>query len=210
MDIARDQRIPRVMIPVAGQDYAVGLDSGALGEFCLPAIRRLPLVGRPVLAHLAISLGAQTPEKVARLATNIVLGGLRFERPIVGVDGGEGRIGAGVLRHFRVDLNQRDGWVCLTPSIDGPVTNKSVRSLGLWLAPPARGFEVMGVIPGTDAARAHIRPGDIVTRLNSESASRWTRARRHDLVEETDLVEVELVRGNQTCQHRLQVAVLVE
>jgi len=202
--------IPTVTFQVAGQNYQAMLDSGASDGFYFGAAKSLPLAGRPIEVGHAVSLGVQSKFKSARLATNIMLGGLQFERPIVCVDEKVPRIGGEVLQHFRLGLNQRHAWIYFTPGTNGPVTKAGLRSLGLSLAPHERGLEVMGVVPSTDAARAQIRAGDIITQFNGEPATQWTRARRRALVREADIVEVEFVRGSQIRKLKLKVAVLVE
>jgi len=203
---------PIVTLDLGGRKFQMFVDSGSSGGFDLPAAtENLPFAASPVTVGLAANLADVVEEKAARLATNLIWGGVTFERPTVNLAEVDiGRIGKEVLQNFVVRIDQRRKELVLTPPAQTVVPSRPIRSTGLSLLPDGLRLKVLAVIPDTAAARAGIQRGDYVVNVNGEPARRWNSKRLRELRDKADSFEIELVRGDKTERLRLQVATLVE
>ena len=203
---------PTLNIEVAGQKFQAIVDSGNNSGFTVPfRDRSYPFVSTPATVSLSANAADITEIKEARLATNVFLGGITFERPIVGLSQkNKGLIGMKVLEHFAIGFDQRHHRLLLTPATNGPVVSEPTRSLGFSLLPDENGLKVMAVIPGTDAARAGIRRGDYIIAIDGEPAKEWNQKRLSALRDHAKTFEVEMLSPDKSNRMQLKVNTLVQ
>ena len=203
---------PFVSLTLADRQFNMVVDSGFNGAFSIPwKHSRLPFVSRPITTGLAIAL-ADTPEtKQARLATNVIWGGLTFDRPIVAIgQQNEALVGNEFLKHFTLGFDQRNKLLWVVPATNAPVTSPPFKSFGYSALPNERGLKVYFVTPRTDAWEANIFPGDFITAINGKPAREWSQKQLRTLRDEADRIEVDVLRGGKTRHLQLRVSTLVE
>jgi hypothetical protein len=134
-------------------------------------------------------IGGPTRDIVGR-AEAFELGSLRFERPVVvcstaksGVlseRGWAGIIGGEVLRRCHVVVDYGNGVMTLEPNSDFAQPFEHDHS-GLFLVAEGVDFELLrthDVVPGSPAARAGIRPGDVLATVDGTPPSDLEEAKR--------------------------------
>jgi len=205
-----EHHLPVINLEIAGEKVGALIDSGFDDAFMLPKSRRLRFVSPPVTVSLAANAADVTEEKAARLATNVIWGGVIFERPIIRISHtSSALIGRKVLEHFVVGLDQRRQWISLAPATN-QVAFDPAKSVGLALLPEERGLKVFAVLLNTDAARAGIHRGDYVLAINSQPAKEWSQKRLRVLRDQGESFEVEIVSGARHRNLVLKVSTLVE
>lgn len=212
LECESNRRVPTFKMEVAGEKVLAQVDSGYIGSFTIPFNNGgVPLLSPQVLVGLAMGADGQTKQMAARLAADIVFGGVKFVRPVAHLsDRDSGLIGRRVLEHFVVGWDQPRHRLLLTPATSEPVLSPPIRSLGFSLLPDERGMKVMGVIPGTDADRARIRRGDYLSSINGRPATAWSQKQLRELRDSADTVEVELLSLGKPKRLKLKVSTLVE
>jgi C-terminal processing protease CtpA/Prc len=68
---------------------------------------------------------------------------------------------------------------------------------------------VVGVVPGSPADAADVETGDLVTRINGETAAKWTPRRYEQLVANAEDITFTFLNGTQETDKKLQVVDLV-
>lgn len=82
-----------------------------------------------------------------------------------------GNIGGGVLKRFTLYLDYGQSRVILEPNKNFAVRDAYDRA-GLWINRKGGGFAIVGVTPGSPAAEAGLKEGDLVLAIDGEAASK--------------------------------------
>jgi hypothetical protein len=208
------EAIPRLELDWGGERFMANIDSGAMRGFTVPlAVTNLSMTGPPVTVGTYLNLTESGDDRASRLATNVIFGGITFERPAVHwLAGNFGLIGVQVLRQFTVSLDMRNNQVWLKPATNGPVPGLPIRSAGFTLYPSTdRGnLRVRTILAKSEAARSGIGHGSLLSAINGEPAANWTSKRWRELIEQADEIQVDLVQGKKTKRVNLKVKTLVE
>jgi hypothetical protein len=206
--------VPLVQLECAGELINARVDSGFFGAFELPLEgSRLPFVKEPVTAGSYYNFNQIGEDKAARLGTNISLGRMTFEKPVIrSTPGTSASIGQEVLRYFVVDIDQPSKILCLTAATNGVVKSPPLRSAGFSFLPMAGSefLEVVSVISNSEAAEAGIRKGTRIVSINNQPAKSWNVQRWRSLINESESVTVEVAQGHKTKRIRLKIITLVE
>jgi membrane-associated protease RseP (regulator of RpoE activity) len=156
-------------------------------------------------------------ESVMGRVSSLSLGAIELREPVVSLarerTGGDaappydGLVGIGVLRRFRVFLDRAESRVAFVPTARSSQPFVYAPS-GVTFAPlgaTTRGLVVARVTPGTPAATAGLRAGDIVFAVGSRSAERWTRRDWQDAIDASDgrPLDISVVRDGRPVQIRL-------
>jgi hypothetical protein len=202
--------MPVIGIRVADRTVPLLVDTGFAGSFSLPWAG-LPWRAPPAMSSITGTAAADVSAfRAARLGTNITVAGLSFEAPVAEVSAQEpGLMGTEVLRHFalRIDGVRRE--VTFTPRHSGPVGFPAQRNLGVAFSPEPSGLRVEALVPEADAA-SHLKPGDVITRLNGLPAAEWSHHLPAALAHTSGVVRVEFRRGATTAEKSLRVMKLFE
>ena len=157
---------PHLDVAVGGRHLEILIDSGATSEFLLKPGDQQAWSVEPKEAKAAVGFASVRVHKVGRLAGTLQFGPLTFQDPIVTVAGGERYAGWGVLRHFVLTFDQRHRRLRMEPADPAPVRMPSLVSSGMAFHPRPEGLEILRVFPGTSAASAGLREGDLVLAID--------------------------------------------
>ncbi|MGJ3232397.1 MAG: PDZ domain-containing protein [Oceanicaulis sp.] len=160
-------RRPWLDVDLAGRNERLLIDSGAGGlSFAVNRLDRLPLMAAPQTIQAAVRFDRIEPRPAARLDGDARVAGLTFETPVIEQVERSPLLGAEVLSHFVVTLDQANRRVRLDPAVSGAVAAWDQHELGAALMPDASGFDVLEVFENTPAARAGLREGDRITHFD--------------------------------------------
>lgn len=162
---------PHLEAVIGGRRRKILLDSGATGRFLLQPGDRLAWSVEPREAAAVVTAATVRVRKVGRTAGAFRFGPLTFQEPLVTVAADERYAGWEVLRHFVLTFDQRNRRVRMEPRDPAPVRMPSLVGSGLAFRPRREGLEVVRVFPGTPAAAAGVREGDLVVAVDGTPVS---------------------------------------
>jgi hypothetical protein len=114
-----------------------------------------------------------------------------------------GIIGGPILERCKVIFDYRRKHLILEPNAEKPKHHDYDKS-GIFLVaqgPGFKKFKVLSVVTGSPAARAGIRKGDIITKLNGRAASSFILEEIRELLRRDGLeIKLEIRRGKETLQ----------
>ena len=159
--------VPQVPCQLGAARILLVLDSGSAGGLRLaswPADSRF-IVG-PAEGRAFVGLaGVQSDEASGRVFGDLVLGSIRIRNPAVAIGSGSPRLGAAVLRHFKVTLDLARGRLVLDGS-ERTVQLESLRWSGIAIGVRGAHIVVEHVVPGSGGDAAGVRESDEVLRVN--------------------------------------------
>jgi hypothetical protein len=197
---------PEVSLNLGSAKVPVMIDTGASGGFNLPESKLKDRLASPsVGVGTQFSINRIEEARAARLNESIFLGGVLFEQPITFVSRSSGGIiGAEVLQHFVVGLNQARQQIWFQPHGDRTVPRPpSIKDVGLDVAWDATAYRITRVASGSDAAQAGVRPGDRITKIGRRPASDWSDAQIRHMIMTLDTIVFEVTRGAEVRAVRL-------
>lgn len=171
------ERLPEIPVTVGGQALKVHLDTGSSGGINLPTALAAQLALDGPLTDAGY---AQTVDRVhglrgARLKGSLALGRFTVENPVLtfsDLGAGLGNIGVGVLGGLAIVVDPAHRRMRLVGPADGRITQKDTLKphYGMQLSDlGADAPEVLVVDADSPAARAGVRPGDLVVALNGRA-----------------------------------------
>lgn len=202
---------PEVSLNVGSAQLPVMIDTGASGGFSLPAIKlKDQLVAPPVGVGTQFSINRIEEARAARLNESVFLGGVQFEEPIAFItDSSGGIIGAEVLQHFVIGLNQNRRRAWFQPHGDRTVSRPPpIKDLGLDVTWDATAYRITRVASGSGAAQAGIRSGDRITKIGGRPASEWSDAQIRLMIANLDTLLFEITRDDEVRALRLSTTAL--
>ncbi len=157
---------PWLELRVGGHARRLLIDSGASGGFALNAINQFRTLAPPRPAGAVMKIDGLHLRHAARLHGNVVMGPHRFLSPIVDETDDTELLGAEVMEHFIWTFDQQRRRVRIARHGSGRLDWAPMHAHGMVLAPRDDVLQVEAIIPGSPAARADLRVGDLVTHLN--------------------------------------------
>lgn len=170
--------VPRAVVQVRDRPQSVIVDTGSDDALQLTAGDAGGLTWKtaPRPGPLTGAIGAVARNWVGRLDGPLLVGATRQDEPVATLSAGSALLGLGYLQAFTLVFRPGGGRVWLCADRAAPVPSPARRSVGLSLLADTGGWRVAGIIPGSPAESAHVRPGDLVTAIEHQPAFAWTRA----------------------------------
>jgi predicted aspartyl protease len=211
MAVHEHAEVPFIAAGLQDKSFEVEIDSGSNGSLHLPIemASALSWKAEPRPGPLIEAIDEETRDYLGRLNGRLTLGSLVMPEPVTSVGGSEPTIGYDVLGGFCIVFDQRTDRVRFYSQQDGPITSPSERSVGLSVKLDPAGWRVVRVIPGSPAEEARLAAGDLITRIEGNLASNWSRDQLHDWVDTHDAMKLQVVSGGSSRDLKLRVWLLV-
>jgi predicted aspartyl protease len=196
-----DRAVPTIPVTVGEHTVEADLDTGSMGSLLLPQALAddLPLTSPLTAAGQARTVSNQFTIYSASIGTSARLGRHEFATPTVMFSDlfTRANIGADLLKHFAVTIDQRNSTVRLDRAAETPLTLAPQRRMGLMMAPAAPGAElrVLDVVADSPAARAGIEAGDVLVAVGGRPVEQIPAAKLGGALIATDPVVVTVRRG---------------
>jgi hypothetical protein len=203
-------KIPLIPIRLGDREFAALIDSGSGAAIDInPAGLSPEFAFGPVDGPTVSTLAGDRPSKVGRLSGVIRFGSFDVARPVAEVTDELSSLGGGILSHFTITFDQRDNEVFFQRDQGEALAIPPLRGSGLSFRKTPAYWKVAGVIPGSAAAAAGIRTGDLVSRINGETVAAWDPARYDQLVASATSIDYTFIDGARESVRTLGVTDLV-
>ncbi|MFA5266135.1 MAG: PDZ domain-containing protein, partial [Opitutaceae bacterium] len=192
------------------QTFFALIDSGSNSTLRLnPVGLTLKYAQAPRLGAIVSSLTGDRQQTVARLDQTVAIGDQQLDKPIVEITDELPALGGGVLKNFTVTFDQEKSHVVFHREKRQPVSFPPKRSPGMSVTKAGAYWRIVGVVPGSPAAKAGIEDGDLITRINQESVEQWGSERFNALVEQSDSIVFSFLIGKREYEMKLGIMELV-
>jgi hypothetical protein len=207
-----------LLLPVnlGGEDAWLIVDTGHTGQGLLLSRYRLIAMrwaSTPVEGDQVKSFLGTTRSRVGRMNGDMTIGQYTIRRPIVAIAYDDDRefIGADVLRHFAVTIDQKNNRIRLASPFTGPAATQPI------VVPPVRrfGFDftdsrgTVQVIHGSEAAAAGLKDGDRIVAMNGLPLERMTYLHQEAMEKSNAPLILRIERGGRPMVLRVPLTVVV-
>jgi hypothetical protein len=205
-----ESKTPFIPLRVGDRTFLALIDSGSDATLNLnPLGLDVTFVQPPRPGAIRATLTGDQPETVGRLAQTILLGDYPLTQPVVNVIDEFTSIGGGVLKYFVLTFDQERSQVTFYREKRDQIVFPPRRSSGMSFAKAGAYWRVVGVVPGSDAAKAGREEGDLITRIDDEPVERWSQQRYEALVAQADEIAFTFFEGQRPFVLKLKVMDLV-
>jgi hypothetical protein len=212
LPLRRDEQ-GQLLVPLRllGEEAWFVLDTGHTGEGLLLSRYRLiavPWATTPVDAYRVQTFLGTARARVGRMNEVVQLGQYTISRPIIGIsfDDNVEILGADVLRHFIVTIDQQNGRVRFTRASTQPIQTPPIRRLGFEFADERGSVEPTS---GSEAQSAGLRPGDRVLAINGVPRERLSPDHLEQIELAGDAVELRVLRDGRQIALTVPLTVVV-
>jgi len=189
-------KIPMIGVRLGDREFAALIDSGSGAALDLnPAGLSPRFALGPVAGPTVITLAGDRPSKVGRLADVLRIGSFDVPQPVAEVTDELSSLGGGILSHFTITSDQQHNEAFFQGDAADSLRVPAMRGTGLSFRKTPAYWKVVGVVPGSPAARAGVRTGDLVSRVNGEPVSSWDPSRYEPLVAKSGQIEYTFIEG---------------
>jgi hypothetical protein len=190
-------KVPLIQVRLGQRSFTALIDSGSDSTFSLNPVGLAPQFAEPPRAGATVGtiIAGDRVERLGRLAEPIAIGNHVFERPVVALTDDLSSVGGGMLQHFVVTFDQEHNRVTFQRDSRELILMPARRSTGVSFTKTPAYWKVAGVIAGSSAEAAGVRAGDLVTRINGETVSRWDLRRFEQLVAKADELTLTFLNG---------------
>lgn len=190
------------------------IDSGQESAIAIPDKKAaiLPLTTSPVRVPGSTSTFYQDriPNRKARLKDSLFLGCHELLSPIILVQGKKPMIGAELLKHFVVTIDQQAMMIRFMRENSGPIEEPpSVRHHGFYFRRQDGIWVVTGAIQGVKLDKLSLKVGDQITRVNKMPTSQLTNTQLQTMVDKNSTLMLNIIRDRQKISIETPVTVLV-
>lgn len=206
-----DQRkVPLIPLRLGERTFVALVDSGSDAAFSLnPAGLDLKYAAAPRPGAIVGTIAGDRPQRIARLSGTLALGDHAFRDPIVDLTDELSAIGAGALKYFSVTFDQERDRVMFHRDTPEPIAMVPRRSAGVSFSKTPAYWRIAGVVPGSPAAEAGVRAGDLVTKINGEPIGKWDLRRFRQVEAAAEELVFSFLNGNTETEKRIAVFTLV-
>ena len=191
-------KIPLIPIRLGDREFAALIDSGSAEAIDInPAGLSPSFEFGPVVGPKVSTLAGDRPSKVGRLSGVVRIGSFDVPQPIAEVTDELSSLGGGILSHFTVTFDQEHNEAFFQCDAADALRVPSLKGTGLSFRKTPVYWKVVGVVPGSPAAAAGVREGDLVSRINGQPANGWDPARYDHLIAGSAPVDYTFIEGTQ-------------
>jgi hypothetical protein len=203
-------KIPMIPVRLGDREFAALLDSGSAAAIDInPAGLKPDFSFGPVDGPEASTLAGDRTPRVGRLAGVLRFGSYDIPQPVAELTDELSSLGGGILSHFTVTFDQRNNVVIFQHDAADVLAVPPLRGTGMSFRKTPAYWKVVGVVPGSPAAAAGVRHGDLVSRINGEAVGGWDMARYDRLVASAGQIAYTFIDGASETTRALEVASLV-
>ncbi|WP_158277546.1 aspartyl protease family protein [Opitutus sp. ER46] len=203
-------KTPVIHVQIGSRNVIVLLDSGSDATLSLnPHGLDAAFAFGPRRGATLGTIGGDHPQEIGRLGEELSIAEYALPNPVVDLTEDLSAVGGGILKHFTVTFDTAHDQVTFLRDSTAPIVLPARRSAGLSFSKTPAYWRVAGVIPDSPAAAANIQFGDLVTRINGESVSKWNLTRYEQLVSSTSSITFTLLFGTTEVEKTVAVFDLV-
>jgi hypothetical protein len=204
------RKTPVIHVGLGNRSLVTLIDSGSDAGFTLNPVGLEPHYAVDPRAGPTVgTVAGDRAQEVARLADTFAIGGYIFPQPIVNLTDELSSIGGAVLKNFTVTFDQEHDRVTFFRDSREPIVTPPRRSPGVSFTKTPAYWKVASVVPGSPADRAHIDPGELVTRINNEPVAAWDLRRYEQLIASASEITLTFLNGNTESSKRVEIFQLV-
>jgi len=205
-----EERIPVIPLGIGDRTFAALIDSGSDAAISLNPVGLEPgYAVAPRDAGLVETLTGTRDRHLARLDETVTLAGYALKDPIVDVIDDLSSIGGGTLKNFTVTFDQSRNQATFRHDGPIPITFDSQKSVGLAFSKTPAYWRVAAVIPGSPAAAAGVREGELITKIDGDSVSTWNIDRYEALLNSGRDVAFTFLNGREETSRTIPVYSLI-
>jgi len=183
--VTEHAEVPFIAVKLQGKEFDVMIDTGSNDRLHLdpPEVASLSWKTEPRPGFLLAVAGEVGHEQIGRASGALELGPLQQLEPVIDISNGSPTLGVGVLRSFCLVFHEAEDKLWFCSAEVGPLPSPPERSVGLSMFAEGAGWRVAAIIPNSPAEEAGIGAGDLVTQIEGQPASDWTRDQIQDWIE---------------------------
>lgn len=203
------KRRPSLATRVNGRKVKLLLDSGSNDSIAIHEKHELDWAEAPIYLASAVRLDRIEQRFVGRLASDVVLGSITFEQPIVEQTDRTELVGTEILKNFVLTFDQRNRRVRMIPVAGSRVRVDGVRSTGVVPTLHPRGKRVIHIVPQSPAEEAGIEIGDVITTISGLDVHSDGCARRNLMMTKPEAVSYVFERDGERHEVVVPIAELI-
>jgi hypothetical protein len=203
-------KTPLIPIRLGDREFLALIDTGSSAALAInPAGLSPKFSFGPVPGPLIGTLTGDRPTREGRLADVVRLGSFDIASPVADLTDELSSLGGGLLRNFIITFDREHDQVFFERDASEPLTIPSVRGTGLSFRKTPAYWKVAGVVPGSPADGAGVRPGDLISRINGEPVDNWDLPRFERLKTTAGQVSFTFIDGSQETTKSIRIVDLV-
>ena len=203
-------KIPLIPIRLGDREFAALIDSGSAAAISInPAGLSPAFQFGPVDGPTVSTLAGDRPSKVGRLSGVVRIGSFDVPQPVAEVTDELSSLGGGILSHFTITFDQEHDEAFFQCDAADQLREPALKASGMSFRKTPVYWKVVGVVPGSPAAAAGVREGDLVSRINGEVTAAWDPVRYDQLVAGASTIDFTFIEGTQERTRTIAVFSLV-
>ncbi len=191
-------KTPLISVRLGDRTFVALIDSGSDAPLSLNPVGLNPTFASAPRAGATVgTLTGERPQQIGRLADTLTIGDHRLPRPIVDLTDELSAVGGEILKNFSVTFDQEHDRVYFQRDTHDAIVSPPRRSAGVSFNKTPAYWRIASVVPGSPAAAAEIKVGDLVTHLNGEPLAKWDLNRYEQLVASSLKIAFRFLEGVQ-------------
>ncbi len=203
-------KTPLISLRLAEKTFVALIDSGSDAPLSLNPVGLDPAFATPPRPGATVgTLTGDRHQQIGRLAETLGIGDYQLPRPIVDLTDELSALGGGILKNFTVTFDQEHDRVYFQRDTRLPIASPPRLSAGVSFSKTPAYWRIAGVVPGSPAEAAEIKPGDLLTHINHEPVTKWDLNRYEHLVATSAEIAFRFLNGFQEIEKDIRIFELV-